>query len=96
VGPHGSNAEELERMVAGGMTPMQAIVATTKIAAECARLSHLTGTLEVGKRADLLGVDGDPLADIAVLQKKDRLALIVRDGNAFKNDLTGAPSKISV
>ena len=83
--PHGSNAEELERMVEGGMTPMQAIVATTKIAAECARLASITGTLEVGKRADLLGVDGDPLADIAVLQKKDRLALIVRDGKAFKN-----------
>src|SRR5579859_1436287 len=84
VGPHGSNAEELERMVEGGMTPMQAIVATTKTAAECARLSHLTGTLEPGKRADLLGVDGDPLADIRVLQDRARLALIMRDGHAFK------------
>jgi imidazolonepropionase-like amidohydrolase len=85
VGPHGSNAEELERMVEGGMTPMQAIVATTRSAAECARISHLTGTLEVGKRADLLGVDGDPLADIRVLQDKERLALIVRDGRTFKS-----------
>src|SRR6185295_3832483 len=68
VGPHGTNAEELERMVGGGMTPMQAIVATTKIAAECARLASITGTLEVGKRADVLGVDGDPLGDVAVLQ----------------------------
>jgi imidazolonepropionase-like amidohydrolase len=85
VGPHGTNAEELERMVDGGMSTMQAIVATTRTAAECVRLSHLTGTLEVGKRADLLGVDGDPLADIAVLQNKDRLALIVRDGRAFKS-----------
>src|SRR2546421_3084755 len=76
VGPHGSNAEELERMVEGGMTPMQAIVATTRTAAECARIAHLTGTLEVGKRADLLGVDGDPLSDIRVLQNKDKLALI--------------------
>ncbi|HLZ30911.1 MAG TPA: amidohydrolase family protein [Chloroflexota bacterium] len=84
VGPHGSNAEELERMVEGGMTPLQAIVATTKTAAECARLSHLTGTLEPGKRADLLGVDGDPLADIRVLQDRARLALIMRDGHAFK------------
>jgi imidazolonepropionase-like amidohydrolase len=56
VGPHGSNAEELELMVQCGMTPMQAIVATTRTAAECARLSHLTGTLEVGKRADLLAI----------------------------------------
>jgi imidazolonepropionase-like amidohydrolase len=84
VGPHGTNAEELERMVEGGMTPMQAIVATTKTAAECARIAHLTGTLEIGKRADILGVDGDPLADIRILQDKDRLALIVRDGQVFK------------
>src|SRR6202011_653644 len=82
VGPHGSNAEELECMVEGGMTPMQAIVATTKSAAECARISHLTGTLEPGKRADLLGVDGDPLSDIRVLQDKTKLALIMCDGRA--------------
>jgi imidazolonepropionase-like amidohydrolase len=85
VGPHGTNAEELERMVEGGMTPMQAIVATTRSAAECARIAHLTGTLEVGKRADLLGVDGDPLGDIRVLQDKERLSLILRDGRTFKS-----------
>jgi imidazolonepropionase-like amidohydrolase len=84
VGPHGTNAEELERMVEGGMTPMQAIVATTRTAAECARIAHLTGTLEVGKRADVLGVDGDPLGDIKVLQDKSRLALIMKDGVAVK------------
>ena len=74
-------------MVEGGLTPMQAIVATTKTAAECARIAHLTGTLEVGKRADVLGVDGDPLGDIAVLQNKARLALIVKDGQVFKSTL---------
>jgi imidazolonepropionase-like amidohydrolase len=84
VGPHGTNAEELERMVDGGMSPMQAIVATTRSAAECTRIAHLTGTLEVGKRADVLGVDGDPLADIAVLQNQAKLALIMRDGQTFK------------
>jgi imidazolonepropionase-like amidohydrolase len=94
VGPHGTNAEELERMVAGGMTPMQAIVATTKTAAECSRLAHITGTLEVGKRADLLAVDGDPLRNVAVLQNKDKLALIVKDGRAFKNLLVAAPAVV--
>jgi imidazolonepropionase-like amidohydrolase len=93
VGPHGTNAEELERMVEGGMTPMQAIVATTKSAAECSRISHLTGTLEVGKRADVLGVDGDPLGDIKVLQDKSRLALIMKDGCAVKP--LGAQSLVS-
>jgi imidazolonepropionase-like amidohydrolase len=84
VGPHGSNAEELERMVEGGMTPMQAIVATTHTAAECTRIAHLTGTLEIGKRADILAVDGDPLSDIRLLQHKEILALIVKDGRTFK------------
>jgi imidazolonepropionase-like amidohydrolase len=87
VGPHAVNAEELQLMVECGMTPMQAIVATTKTAAECVNLGHLTGTLEPGKRADLLGVDGDPLADIRVLQEQERLALIMKDGQPFKNQL---------
>ncbi len=91
VGPHGTNAEELLRMVEGGMTPMQAIVATTKTAAECTRIAHLTGTLEVGKRADLLAVDGDPLADVAILQDKERLSLIVKDGQIFKSAI-GVPA----
>jgi imidazolonepropionase-like amidohydrolase len=90
VGPHGTNAEELQRMVEGGMTPMQAIVATTKSAAECSRISHLAGTLDVGKRADLLGVDGDPLADVSILQDKDKLALIIKDGKTFKSTFGAA------
>jgi imidazolonepropionase-like amidohydrolase len=88
VGPHGTNAEELALMVEAGMTPMQAIVATTRTAAECCRLDSLTGTLEPGKRADLLVVDGDPLSDIAVLQDRDRLAVIIKDGAVFKNALS--------
>jgi imidazolonepropionase-like amidohydrolase len=88
VGPHGTNAEELELMVSGGMSPMQAIVATTQTAAICSRLDHLTGTLEPGKRADLLALDGDPLTDIRVLQDQTKLLLIMRDGRTFKNQIT--------
>jgi imidazolonepropionase-like amidohydrolase len=91
VGPHGTNAEELELMVAAGLTPMEAIVATTKTAAECIRLDHLTGTLEPGKQADLLAVDGDPLSDIAVLQDRDKLALIMKDGQVVKDELAPGP-----
>jgi imidazolonepropionase-like amidohydrolase len=93
VGPHGSNAEELERMVEGGMTPMQAIVATTQSAAECSRIAELTGTLEVGKRADILAIDGSPLDDIRVLQDKAKLALIMRDGQTFKS-FEAAPAAV--
>jgi imidazolonepropionase-like amidohydrolase len=77
------------------MTPMQAIVATTRSAAECTRIAHLTGTLEVGKRADLLAIDGDPLSDIRVLQDNSKLALIMKEGQAFKNTLTGVPAVVS-
>jgi imidazolonepropionase-like amidohydrolase len=84
VGHHGSNAEELERMVEGGMTPMQAIVAATKTASECVRMSQDVGTLEPGKLADVLIVDGDPLADIRVLQDKDRIAMIMQGGRQHK------------
>jgi imidazolonepropionase-like amidohydrolase len=86
VGPHGTNAEELALMVEAGTTPLQAIVATTKTAAECARVGHLVGTLEAGKRADLIGIAGDPLADITVLQHADRIPLVMKDG-AVQKDL---------
>jgi imidazolonepropionase-like amidohydrolase len=87
VGDHGFNAEELELMVAGGMTPMQAIVASTKTASECVHMSNEVGTLEPGKFADLLVVDGDPLAGIAILQKKECLSLIMKGGKIHKNTM---------
>ncbi len=87
VGPHGPNAEELAFMVEHGMTPMQAIVATTSSAAECSRVSKTTGSIEVGKRADILIVDGDPLADIAILQDATKLRVIMKDGVAHKDEL---------
>lgn len=87
VGEHGTNAEELERMVEGGMTPMQAIVATTKTASECIHMQRDAGTLEPAKLADLLVVDGDPLQDIRLLQQKERLALIMQGGRAHKDTI---------
>ncbi|MEX2245141.1 MAG: amidohydrolase family protein [Dehalococcoidia bacterium] len=88
VGHHGSNTEELERMVEAGMTPMQAIVASTKTASECIHMQQDVGTIEPGKLADILVVDGDPLADIKLLQDRERLALIMQAGRAHKNTLT--------
>ena len=91
VGVHGTNAGELELMVAQGMSPMQAIVATTKTAAECCTIADKVGTIEPGKRADILAVLGDPLADISVLTRRESFQLIMRDGNAYKNELAGRP-----
>ena len=80
VGPHGTNAEELAVMVEGGLTPMGAIVAATKTAAECARVDRLVGTIEPGKRADLVGVRGDPLANIALFKDPASVSFVMKDG----------------
>ena len=81
----GENLVELEFMVKWlGMSEMDALVAATSRAAECIERPEL-GVLAPGKRADLLAVNGDPLADIAVLQDRKRLHLIVKDGWTYKN-----------
>lgn len=82
AGGHGHpvNAVELEHLVAAGLTPMQALQAATSVAAECLGLEREIGTVEKGKRADLVVVDGDPLADIRILQDPQRIRLVLRDG----------------
>jgi imidazolonepropionase-like amidohydrolase len=81
----GDNLLELELMVSSGYSPMQAIMAGTQVAAQCLGIEDRIGTLTVGKVADMLVVDGDPLADVKVLQERDKLALIMKAGNVFKN-----------
>jgi imidazolonepropionase-like amidohydrolase len=80
VGPHGENAGELPLMVAHGMTPLQAIVASTRTAAELLRLDDSLGMLAPGKLADVLVVAGDPLADIAAVADPARRALVLKGG----------------
>jgi imidazolonepropionase-like amidohydrolase len=91
VGPHGGNARELGLMVEhGGMTPMQAIVASTRTAAELLHLDDRLGTLAPGKLADLLVIDGDPLADVRLLADAGRLALVMKGGAAVRSRLAPA------
>lgn len=87
VGRHGENARELELMVNNGLTPMQSIVASTLNAAKLLRLDQRLGTLAVGKLADVLVVDGDPLTDIKIIQDKNKLVAILKGGEVYK-DLT--------
>jgi len=79
-GGPGDAAFELQELVACGMTPMQAIVAGTRATAQALGIDERTGTLAPGRRADLQVVRGDPLAEIALLQDPDALALVMRDG----------------
>ncbi len=77
---HPPNAVELAHLVAAGLTPMQAIQAATGLAAECLGLGREIGTLEKGKRADLVVVNGDPLADVGILTDPERIRLVLKDG----------------
>jgi imidazolonepropionase-like amidohydrolase len=81
---HGENARELEELVKGGFTSMEAIVAGTRLGAECLDLAGEIGTIESGKYADLVIVDGDPLADIAILQDESKIVQVFRRGQAVK------------
>ena len=82
VTPYGEwHARELEYFVEHlGFTPAQALRCATQNNAEFLRRGGEVGVLEVGRRADILVVDGNPLADIRVLQDKTRIRDIMLDG----------------
>jgi imidazolonepropionase-like amidohydrolase len=82
---HGKNALELELMCQAGMTPGQALLSTTRLAAELLGAVDKVGTIEPGKLADVVLVGGDPLADIRVLQSPEQIQLVIKDGTVVLN-----------
>lgn len=83
---HGDNALEMILLVEKvGMTPIEAIVAATKNAAEAVGLSNITGTIEPGKLADLVVVKEDPLQNIRVLADKNNIVMIFKEGVLIKD-----------
>ena len=83
--PHGSNATDLEYFVKYlGFTPMEAIVAATKLGGEIMMQPDELGLVKEGYLADLLLVDGDPLANITLLQDKARILAVMKDGTFHK------------
>jgi imidazolonepropionase-like amidohydrolase len=80
-------AHGLALHVKAGVRPMQAIVSATGLAAKWIRIDRETGTLAVGKEADVIAVDGDPLADIRCMERVD---FVMRAGKVFK-----APAAVS-
>jgi imidazolonepropionase-like amidohydrolase len=88
VMPHGTNLRELGLMCDIGMSPMDALVATTKTAAECLGWQDKVGTLEPGKLADVVIAKTDPIKNIRSLEKIENIALVMKDGQVVKNLLT--------
>src|SRR6185436_11207585 len=78
-GPPGANANELIRLVEAGLSASEAVVAATAGSAKALGLTD-RGTLATGQVADLLVVDGDPLAEPAVLADAGRIWLVTREG----------------
>jgi imidazolonepropionase-like amidohydrolase len=85
VGKHGNNGRELQLMVEHGMSPMQAIVASTQNAACLLQMDDAVGTLEPGKLADIIVVNGDVLADIGRIVDPTNIELVLKGGLAAKN-----------
>ena len=83
VYPHGENAREFQYMVEAGMTPAAAIEAATKSAASVLGIDNEIGTLEVGKRADLVATRRNPLVDVMELQ---RIVFVMRGGTVVRRD----------
>ena len=85
---HGNNAFELQLMNSWNLPEMDCIVASTRNTAELFGIIDQVGTVEKGKLADLIVIDGNPLNDIKVLQEKDKILLIMKEGKIIKNNMT--------
>jgi imidazolonepropionase-like amidohydrolase len=81
---HGQNAQEIIAMTKLGLPPIEAIRAATTSAADLMSWGEDIGSLEVGHYADLIAVDGDPLADITLLQ---RIKFVMKGGTVVKDGL---------
>ena len=83
--PHGENAKDLEYFVKYlGMTPMETIISATRWGGQMMMRGKELGEIREGWLADLLLVDGDPLANIAILQDRAKLLAIMKDGEFAK------------
>jgi len=83
VSAHGDNAQEFIYMVEAGMPEMEAIQSATHVASELLKINQILGTIEAGKLADIIGVKGNPVDNIALLKN---VAFVMKDGKVYKQE----------
>ena len=89
AGMHGHNAEDLiNRVVEGGIAPMDALVSAHSLAAEAMKMSEHIGTVAPGLEADIIALDGDPLKDITAVR---RVVFVMKGGAVYKNEARPMP-----
>jgi imidazolonepropionase-like amidohydrolase len=89
--PMGRNARDLELFVKlFGFSPSEALIAATTHGGAMMGRGHELGQLQAGWLADLIVVDGDPLADITIMQDREKIQLVMKDGLIFRDELTYA------
>lgn len=81
---HGMNGREFIQYAKAGFTPMETIVCATRKNAEMLGLLDELGTVETGKIADLILVNGDPLADVSIMADVDKIAMVMHNGAICK------------
>ena len=79
---HGKNWKEFVYLTEGGMPAMEALRTATVHASDLLGVSDILGTIEKGKLADIIAVDGDPISNIAVMEK---VTFVMKDGVIYKN-----------
>ena len=91
--PYSEATLELERLCVAGYTPMEVITMATKVNARLLQMEEQLGTLESGKLADVLLVDGKPDEDIRVLRRSDHVKLVIQDGRIVKTPCRTRPRR---
>jgi imidazolonepropionase-like amidohydrolase len=84
LGLHGKQHPEFSLMVKAGISPEDTLLSATRYAAEMLKWEDRLGTIEEGKLADIIAVDGDPLLDMSVMSA-ERLPFIMKDGVIYKH-----------
>lgn len=95
ITPHGTYAKDLQYFVElFGYSPAEALLAATRDGGAAFDPGGMVGTLEAGKYADLVIVDGDPLADVRALQDHSKITAVMRDGVLYRGLMQHNPWKV--